>query len=241
MLPDDILLEIFDFYVIKDFRLLDRERVEGWTALVHACRRWRSVVFQSPHRLNLRLLCTPQTPARDTLDIWPPLPLIIHDPHAFCRNGTSCLNNIIAILERNDRVCRIKLINLTSSQMGYVTDSAAIHRPFPELTHLQLGMYEEPILLDSFLGGTAPRLRSLYLDNVPFPGLPKLLLSATHLVELYLDDIPRTGYIPPEAMAASLESLRLHFRYPRPRPALESRRPPLPPLTRSILPSLTKI
>jgi hypothetical protein len=39
----------------------------------------------------------------------------------------------------------------------------------------------------------------------------------------------------------NLEFLRLHFRYPRPRPALESRRPPPPPLTRSILPSLTKI
>ena len=39
----------------------------------------------------------------------------------------------------------------------------------------------------------------------------------------------------------SLESLRLHFIYPRNRPALETRRPPLPPLTRSILPSLTKI
>ena len=37
----------------------------------------------------------------------------------------------------------------------------------------------------------------------------------------------------------SLESLYLHFLYPRPRPALETRRPP--PLTRSILPSLTYI
>ncbi|KAF8502653.1 hypothetical protein F5888DRAFT_1665980, partial [Russula emetica] len=39
----------------------------------------------------------------------------------------------------------------------------------------------------------------------------------------------------------SLESFLLNFRYPRPRPALESRRLPPPPLTRSILPSLTEI
>ena len=54
-------------------------------------------------------------------------------------------------------------------------------------------------------------------------------------------------YIPPEVIATSLsaltslEFLRLQFRYPRPRPALESRRLPPPPLTRSILPSLTRI
>jgi hypothetical protein len=83
------------------------------------------------------------------------------------------------------------------------------------------------------------------LNSVPFPGLPKLLLSATHLIFLSLHDIPRSGYIPPEAMATSLsaltslESLLLRFQYPPPRPGLESRRPP--PLTRSILPSLTKI
>jgi hypothetical protein len=83
--------------------------------------------------------------------------------------------------------------------------------------------------------------------DVSFPGLPKLLLSATHVVDLSLYNISRSGYIPPETMATSLsaltclESLSLQFRYPRPRPALESRRPPPRPLTRPILPSLTKI
>jgi hypothetical protein len=84
------------------------------------------------------------------------------------------------------------------------------------------------------------------LSGVPFQGLPKLLMSATHLVDLLLYDIPRSaGYIPPEAMATSLsaltnlESLDLQFRYSRPHPSLESRRPP--PLTRIILPSLSAI
>ena len=123
-----------------------------------------------------------------------------------------------------------------------------MQKPFPELTHLRLGgfAYGEPgpILPDSFLGGTAPRLRSLNLYRVPFLGLPKLLSSATHLVDLDLSFIPRSGFIPPEVMATtlsaltSLESLRLDFQYPRPRAALESRRPLPRPLTRSILPSL---
>ena len=74
MLPDDVLLEIFDFYVDEDIGT-----IQEWITLAHVCRRWRSVVFQSPHRLNLRLVCRPTTPVRNTLDIWPPLPLIIYE------------------------------------------------------------------------------------------------------------------------------------------------------------------
>jgi hypothetical protein len=224
---------------------------EKWIKLAHVCRRWRSVVFQSPLRLNLQLVCTPYTRVRDTLDIWPPFPLLIYnfdeifyeDEHELSKS-----DNIVAALEHNDRVRVIQLENLKN---GYVTDSAAMQNPFPELTKLWLNVSNRapigPILPDSFLAGTAPRLQSLYLDLLPFPGLPKLLLSATHLVDLILYDIPSSGYIPHEVMATSLsaltnlESLELRFRYPRPRPALETRRPPPPPLTRSTLPSLTRI
>ena len=85
MLPDDVLLNIFDFNVTVDDDIyeysgvIEKTRIEEWIPLAHVCRRWRSVVFNSPLRLNLRLVCTPKTPARDTLDIWPPLPLIIRD------------------------------------------------------------------------------------------------------------------------------------------------------------------
>jgi hypothetical protein len=180
---------------------------------------------------------------RDTLDIWPPFPLTIYNFVEISEDEDelTSLDNIVAALEHNDRVREIHLDSLTSSQMGYVTDSVAMQKLFPELTHLR------PLLPDSSLGKTAPRLRSLYLSRVSFPGIPKLLLSATHLVKLSLYNIPSSGYIPPEAMATALsvlnnlEFLHLDFQHPRPRPALETRRPPPPPLTRSILPSLTKI
>jgi hypothetical protein len=246
MLPDDVLLEILNFYVDEDVdedidedsEPSQKQRIEAWIMLAHVCRRWRSVVFQSPRRLNLRLLCTPNTPARDTLDIWPPLPLIVRNfgDSFYCE-----LDNIIAALEHSDRVCQVKLYGLSISQLKCV--AAAMHKPFPELIDLRLGGSDaEPILPDSFLGGTAPRLRSLKLANIPFPGLPTLLSSATHLVNLNLDYIFDSD-IPPEAMATSLsaltnlESLRLHFPYPD----LESQRPPPPPPTRSILPNLTRI
>src|SRR6266852_26155 len=239
-LPDDVLLGIFDFY-------LEDMDVEEWITLAHVCRRWRSVVFQSPRRLNLRLHCTPGTPTRDTLDIWPPLPLSIHDAIFEDELAQPGLDNIVAALEHNDRVCQIQFEIFSSSQLEYlVTNSTIMQKPFPELTDLLLSVDkhdgEGPIIPDSFLDGTAPRLRSLKLA-IPFPGLPKLLLSATHLVNLELHDIPISGYIPPEEMATSLsaltilESLWLDIRWP----ALESRRPPPSPLTRSILPSLTRL
>ena len=249
MLSDDVILDVFDFYVDEDMgEEFKPQRIEGWITLAHVCRRWRSVVFQSPLRLNLRLLCTPKTRVTDTLDIWPPLPLVIRDVDDTSDNEPSQVDNIIAALECNDRVCQINLGDygrFTSSELKHVTNSAAMHKPFPELIHLWLAMdnYESmPILPDSFLGGTAPRLRSLYLRRVPFPAFQKVLLSATHLVKL---DLSYSAHIPPEAMATSLstltslESLRLHFLYEPSRPALESRRSP--PLTRSILPNLTKI
>ena len=218
ILPDDVLLEIFNFLLMTWFGL--HGRIRGWQVLTHVCRRWRSVVFQSPRRLNLRILCTPKTPARDALDLWPPLPLVIYDPRGIPKH-TSGLDNILAALEHNYRACQIDLRYLTSSQLGHVTNSAAIQESFPELTDLRLRILlddkSRPILPDSFLGGTAPRLRSLNLYDVPFPGLPKLLLSTTQLVNLDLYCIPHSGYIPPEVMATtlsaltSLDSLRLHF------------------------------
>ena len=96
------------------------------------------------------------------------------------------MDNIIPALERNDRVCQIRLNFLSSLQLEYVTDSAAMNEPFPELTDLLRVTYDKqrPVLHDLFLGGTAPRLRLLGLDDVPFPGLPNLLLSAIQLVNL---------------------------------------------------------
>ena len=182
MLPDDVLLDIFDFYVDKYFT--STKSIEKWITLTHVCQRWRSVVFQSPLRLNLRLLCTHKTRVRDTLDVvWPPLPLVIHHVEDITDDGQSCVDNIIAALERNDRVCQISL-NCLRNSLEYFTNSA-MQKPFPELIDLHLGMVnddEGPKLRipDLFLGGTAPRLRSLNLSYFPFPGLPKLLLFATH-------------------------------------------------------------
>jgi hypothetical protein len=241
VLPDDALLEIFDFYTIINLPYGDKTRVEAWQSLVHVCQRWRGLVLESRCRLNLQLYCSPKTPARDKLDVWPALPLIVGGN--MLSSGT---DNVIAALGQTNRVCKVNLWRLADRQLETVL--AAMQVPFPELTDLWLERYsnrEVPVFPDSFLDGSAPRLRSFALQGIPFPGLPKLLLSATHIVYLTLYDIPHSGYISPKAMIAlvsmlpSLGSLTLQFRSPQSRPDSES--PSLPPLKRSVLPALTSL
>ena len=234
MLPDDVLLEIFNFFVEEEGRGLKVDS-EEWQTLVHVCRRWRNLVFGSPRRLDLRLICSEKTPARDTLDVWPAFPLSIESEEM-----AESVDNIIAVLERSDRVCRIYL-----DFKGLDLDklSAAMQVPFPELTDLRLQSNGETSALpDSFLGGSAPRLEVLWLDRIPFPGLPKLLLSTTNLVTLELGNIPHSGYFSPEAIVTALSTLTrlvelwLEFESPQSRPDTEHQHPPPP--TRSVLPNL---
>jgi hypothetical protein len=195
MLPDVALLEIFESYLYGQLR--------PWQTLVHVCRKWRTIVFGSPRRLNLQLYCTARIPVRETLDVWPPLPIIIGS-HGHEKWG---VDNIVAALEHNDRICELNLFDIPSSQFKKVL--AAMQQPFPALTYLGLWLGDEtaPVDPDLFLSGSAPRLRHLWLQYVPFPGLPKLLLSATHLVYLNLWSIPHSGYISPEEIVTCLSTL----------------------------------
>jgi hypothetical protein len=157
------------------------------------------------------------------------------------------LDSIFAALEHGDRVCQLGIRDTCTLGETEEQILAALHRPFPSLTCLTLQLEGAvPILSDTFLGGSAPRLQNLYLDQIIFPGLPNLLLSATHLVHLKLWRIPHSGYISPEAMVTGLSaSTRLQtldirfgsFNSAKYRPSRKSRRPP----TRTLLPVLTEL
>ena len=172
---------------------------------------------------------------RKTLDVWPPLPIEIDSYRA----DDDAIANIIAALEHRNRIRKIAIPFPTSSQLEEL--APIIQEPFPALTSLELWTDKTaPALPDMFLGGSAPRLQSLNLSGIPFPGLPRLLLSATDLSKLYLWWIPHSGYISPEAMVTGLSGLTrltrlsIGFKSPASRP---DRRGP-PPLTRVILPAL---
>jgi len=158
--------------------------------------------------------------------VWPPLPIFIRD----WGHSISDMNNIFAALEHNDRVCGVRLWRVTDLELEEMQE------PFPALTELELLSESEPvsIILNSFLGGYPPRLQSLSLTRIsfPFPASRRLFLSATHLVDLYLWNIPRSGYISPRVMVTcisaltNLESLLLESGSRRSRPDQESRQPP---------------
>jgi len=232
-LPIELLLEIFDFCVCQDD---DHDGVwkytSSWKPLVHVCRRWRYIVFAAPRRLNLRLYYA----AGIRLDIWPALPIVIE-----VRGSDDGIDdNVIAALKHNDRICEIHAKHVPWSHLEKLVE--LMQAPFPALTHLCLSSrwYTTSNLPDSFLGGSAPRLRSLYLSNIPFPALPNLLLSATGLVCLSFLFSARPPAFSVEVMVDCLSSLvglqKLHINF---EPPNASRRQP--PLIRSVLPMLNSL
>ncbi len=245
MLPDDVLLEIFDLCQ----ETLRNKKFRGWEwhLLVHVCQRWRQIVFASPHRLNLRIRCTYITPVRKNLDIWPAFPIEIDNTYNLFYRGNMPRDedNVIAALEHPDRVCHVELSRLEALPWGKLV--TLLQEPFPVLTHLSISVNDDDgdngntlALPDEFLGESAPCLQEFNLSGFTFPALPTLLLSTSDLAELSLCRIPPTD-ISPEVMVACLATLpRLKqfvigpqsatFRPHRIRP---------PPITRTVLPALT--
>ena len=242
-LPDAVLLVIFAFYVGSDMSLScawrDKVEIDDWQTLVHVCRRWRRIVLGSPRGLNLQLYCSPKTPIKKTLRVWPALPLVVSGDMIL-----SSMKNVIAALRQRSRVRQVNL-RLDRRQLEEVL--AMMQAPYPELTDLRLSSndyFAEPLVIpDSFLDGSAPRLRSFTLHKFPILGLPKLLLSANHLIYLGLTDLPYSGYISPKAMTeilSVLSRLRVLCLVFRGNPYRPDRRRSLPPPKHSILSSLSE-
>jgi hypothetical protein len=238
ILPDEIFLKIF--YICLHDRFMDYfEHHKGeWQRLVHVCRRWRQIIYESPRYLDLLLYCSKGTHARN-LSCWPAFPITMI---------YRCLDDeddVIALLKHSDRVCFISLY-LTSSQLGKVV--AAMQETFPVLTHLDLTASEdlpdEQVLPGGFLGGSSPSLQLVQLTGIPFPDLPTLLLSSRDFVSLHIDKIPPNGCISPEAMIAGLaaltrlQTLRFVFQFGKPFPEQRTRH--LDPQMRIVLPALTE-
>jgi hypothetical protein len=132
-----------------------------------------------------------------------------------------------------------------------------MQKPFPELTSLDIGAADKfsyfhrrtppPVFPDSFLGGSAPCLRSLRLDGIPFPGLPKLLLSSHDLVDIHLWDIPSSAYISSAELATCLSPMK-HLESLNIKPTGNAMNSPSeetgqhpPSFTRIVLPALTSL
>jgi hypothetical protein len=239
MLPDNVLLEIFDIYRMSNIQSL-RGRPWRWHKLVHICRSWRQVVFASPLRLDLQLTCSHGTPVRKLLDCWPPLPLAIQYGGIPGRNPPAPEddNDIIAAFEHPKRIWKIEL-TMTNTLLKRL--EPLMQEPFPILSHLEISQHSAGWLLPSaFLGGSTPRLRVIHVYGIPFPALPTLHLSMKAITSLGLIEIPSNGYFSPDTIVTSvsmltqLEALSILFQSPT---LHHNRR--APPLKRAILPALT--
>jgi hypothetical protein len=236
ILPDDVLLEIFDSCLKATY---DRDR--KWHLLGHVCRRWRQIVFASPQRLNLRILCTQRTPVKTGLAIWPAYPLTIYSNLGILGDSDG---NIIAALEHKDRVYSVRL-TIRCWQLGRI--AVVMREPFPLLTDLDIFVSTDriqvrPALPVAFLGGSAPRLRSIILSGVHYPTTPTFLFSTSDLITLRLYRIPPTSNISPEAMIgclavlSRLETFVIEFQSAvTPLPLLDQ----ITPVTQAVLPALT--
>jgi hypothetical protein len=241
-LPDNVLLDIFEFYLNID------RFTQEWELLVQVCRRWRYVIFASPIRLELHILCTLEKPMRKLSDVWPELPLaLLFYPDSKLHNLEESVDAVVAALEHPDRIRHIEFTIPEGSDILWRTIVTEMEKPFPALISLCLDRStgEEVHLPDTFMDGSAPSLIYLTLVSISFPSLPRLLLSTRDLTYLDLFDIPNCGYITPETMATSLSalpklrSLIIKFKYWTPQSERSDR--PLPPQTRSVLPALIRL
>jgi hypothetical protein len=209
ILTDNVFLEIFHLYLHDPTISLPSQRARNWQTLIHVCRRWRRIIFESPRQLDLSLHCSNKTPVLKNLVFWPiTLPLTLNYSFPGNRASPRDKNNIAAALDDSSRVHRIAILG-----RGPLIKKVAtmMRKSFPALTHLDLVHNHDsetfPVIPRRLLGGSAPHLQHLRLKSVSFPRLATFLLSARNLVTLHFMDIPPRGYTSPEAMAGSLAVL----------------------------------
>jgi len=164
-LPDNVLLETFEFYLGKE----DADEIDyghhydGWQMLVHMCCKLGCIVFASPRRLDLKLYCTQKRSGNSkALDIWPALPVVIFatDMIVSVANMTignagqissifelpdhtkskEYVTNVITALRHHSRVCKIYYRN-GNFQDCLLKEFAATDEPFPALTSLELSSF----------------------------------------------------------------------------------------------------
>jgi hypothetical protein len=178
-----------------------------------------------------------------TLNVWPALPIAIDLAFVGHRPAQGMANIIVALMQ-HDRVCRINIRDIPNWLLKILGE---MEKPFPALTELKISSPNRETLIvpASFMAGSTPSLRSLWLVGISFPTLGKLLLSTSDLVDLGLWKIPYPGYIPPQTMVTALSALTKlkklvlgfeHSRFPG-----HQARQFLPPNTRVVLPALAML
>ncbi|KAH9021702.1 hypothetical protein EDB83DRAFT_2679283 [Lactarius deliciosus] len=164
-LTDDVLLEIFGFYRDAAKEFLDRPW--RWHTLVHVCRSWRRIVFASPRRLDLQLLCTVGTPVRKYLGCWPAtLPIVIKYRSQWNSLASSPEDedNIFAALDHPSRVCSIELVAASS----FINEIFGLmQKRFPASTDLRLSSPDPGVQICFHSSPLLSGVKRLSIDSPP--------------------------------------------------------------------------
>ena len=175
---DDLLVEIFDF-CCPDNISPNTYPWNWWYTLSHVCQRWRRVLFATPARLGISLVCNSRTPVKELLANSPPLPLIIYWGNPGTFDTDDSLRNVLRALKHPDRVRRITL-HMHGSSLHKIFSFAK--GPFPILETLQLycSLKDIPRISPSML--EAPNLRHLQLSDLTFLSSSKQLLNPNAII-----------------------------------------------------------
>ena len=215
MLPEDTLVEVFDFYRLENKQPYGRPW--KWHRLAHVCQKWRRVISMSPRRLDLRIFCRRSgAPITSILASWPTVPLVVMYG---CTTRASrkplakhMPRHILVALRHPDRLSEIDL-DVTSSMTRLMVET--IQKPCKILERIRIRVQDttgSPLLVHgAFLGGSAPHLRQIKLDGIAFlfPEIRRVLLSTSNLIKLDLSNIPNDVYFSPDDLVTVLSTLVL--------------------------------
>jgi hypothetical protein len=227
-LNDDVLLNIFylfrldiqdeEWHQMNFVPHWDRQR--WWYKLAQVCRQWRSLIYLSPSRLDLHLLCTYGTPVADMLTHSPPLPLTIYYYHNHQETTAEDEEGIRIALRHRDRVHHVRLALPTSSLQNIIS---VMDEPFPVLERMYIkSQTDDDARLALPKTFQAPLLHHFALETVGLQiGCP-LFMNTMGLVILALERIPSSLYFPPSHLLTwlsrmpQLEKLVIRFQSPLP-------------------------
>ena len=214
-----------------------------WRKLVHVCRRWRHLIYDSSSLLDMRLLLTDDSPSINSLNHLPPLPLVI-DYSDRTMTMTRKDENIRLGLQQHSRVRRVTLRAPSSSLRIWLPPMNQLFVKLRDLVLFSTTTEEMSLVLPEAL--QAPDLRHLSLHGITLPtGLP-FLSSTISLSTLSLTHIGASCYFPPRHLVTQLqglphiEELSIGFAIPIPFPSSERELlpSPIPPVT---LPTLRRL
>ena len=209
-LNNDVLLIIFNFCrlaVEEEVKVISDEgnwnfgfvRPRWWHTPTQICQRWRSLIFASPSRLNLYVVCTKVTPIEEILAYFPHLPLEVNYMFLWEREQRQAQRNVLLSLQRRHH---LRSINLRAPDAVLQRMVIPLDDEFPLLDRLAIISDDQSFGASS--GVTlpktlrAPNLRHLILENFDLQIGAPILTTSIQLVSLGLWRIPASTHIPPE-------------------------------------------